>query len=274
MMPAKLAESALLVQLAYRVFRKYGRDLPDGGMFRGWAWIPFELGRLQYLVAFRDADRRRVLVLPGTNEPADWWAVNLRCRWKRSNVGRWHEGFFDQALALDAASATFGGFDNLEIVGHSMGAAVGGCYAGLIAAMEPGAIRSIHLLETPRFCDDAAAAWLGEEYADQVDGGDVLRVRMGVDPVVDLPPWMCAPFPETVISSTGEITARPNRVAELCRALRRRGLQTIQHHSIDALVAWAMRQNEPCHDCLTPRGLGDHSACLVDMPPVVEGVAA
>ena len=237
--PFDLRDAALLMQHAYRLHARYRGALPCEAVFNRWFAVPWTIANVQavdYLPMTDDGEvdnhGARVLVIPGTNELGDWWKTNFRVRRVRQEAlaGRWHVGFL--RAAAEVYDARSGQATDLHLVGHSMGSAVAGSLAaGLARDGQSERIRSIHLLEAPRFCDAEAAEWLTEVYGDRA-----VRVRVGVDPVVDLPPWMCAPFREHVISGNGDVVSRPRRLRELWRAIRQPGLQVVQHHSIDELV--------------------------------------
>jgi pimeloyl-ACP methyl ester carboxylesterase len=196
-----------------------------------------------------------MLVIPGTNEPADWRLnLDVRRRMLAGFPGSFRAGFLAGAerlwyeadiLALQRWGLKIhSGGVRLVIIGHSLGGGIAGAYGALLHSRAPMAVQSCWGLLTvsaPRFCSPAAARKLGELYGPAV--GQRWRLGLDVVPGLVLPlAWSHALDPHAV-GSDGVERPRVRFWRELWHALRTQGLQFVRHHLMTAWTAWLDRRS-------------------------------
>jgi hypothetical protein len=209
-------------------------------------WQPrvLETWRGVQLAAFvHHRERSILLVIPGTNERADWADGNLWLTPERiaGLPGYWRGGFraggewayyqvrHQFARDLDAGWS-------LLITGHSYGAAAAVAAAAYAARLRT-TLRGVLTFAGPRCCSAGARDWLQERC-----GHVAQRYVYGVDIVPHAVPPMIMRhcFEPVFVTSSGDARPRLPAAGELWRAVCARGLQLVGHHSIRRYASWAL----------------------------------
>lgn len=257
-------EAAELVEWGYRYFGDR-RSTPEPPEPPGWTIENTRWSNVQLVIASRPLaapehmsvdeagvelvncraaalpERRLVAaIVPGTNELTDW--LSNFGFWPRrvgGLPGRWRAGFMQGAewvwseLRRRARPS-----DRMLIAGHSYGAAMATCAAGLAARdLVADRVLGVIAFAPPRTTTKAGAAYLAEHFG----GGRGQRVSLGFDVV----PWAVLPVGwrhalEPIYVGCDGVMRRTYRLwAELRHALATRGLQAIGDHSMARYLAWA-----------------------------------
>jgi pimeloyl-ACP methyl ester carboxylesterase len=235
-------------QLIQRVYNEPGQL----GQVGEWTLTDFlQDGGVQVYLAQSSTEPLRAVVIPGSNEPADWRSnFDLRRTTVHGLPGEWRHGFIDGArkawqlvLRKDPIrQATI-------VVGHSYGAALALGFAALAARrgiapygtdlpgdrIRPSYIRQVIAFASPRVTNRDGAGYL-ERYYRELGW----RINYGFDfvPWSVLPAGWCHPFEPYFLGSDGAIRRRQKWGLELRRALRRRGLQAWADHGISNYRLW------------------------------------
>lgn len=218
-----------------------------------WKLVTGATGRgdaIQLVLAFDERQGLILLVVPGTNEPGDWY-VNLNARMDglEGFPGRFREGFLQSALVLHDAAAVlartawgidlYGGELDVVVIGHSLGGAIVGPYGALLTQHAHGSrptwIKGLLTISAPRYCDVNAAQELTELYPSPIGQ----RVSVGIDLVPHAVLGVMRrkhALDGVHIGSDGCLRPRGRIIAELWNALKEPGFQPLSHHSIDKTI--------------------------------------
>jgi hypothetical protein len=199
------------------------------------------VAEIRQQVVDRIAPRLLALVLPGTNQLADWTHANLLGLPVRVGglPGMWRRGFSVGAeWAWAQLRGRFREGDRVLITGHSYGGAMS-LDAGAVAVRDGLGDRVLGLLAfaPPRATSRDGAQLLNRAYPFGVGQRFVLGF--------DIVPWSVIPgywhhaLQPVFIGSDGEVGVRYRFWFELGRALRQRGIQAIGHHGMRNYLAWA-----------------------------------
>ncbi len=211
---------------------------------------------VEYATAWqRDPGGRWALdvAVVGTNRARDWlYNLDPTPRRLPGIPGVWRGGFARAGEALYGdlqellrpwSEAGAAPHPRIRLIGHSLGAALLGSVAA--QAARDGLAEHIEgpvLLGSPRFCSRAAADYLERHYP----GGQ--RILRGFDLVPSVVWGSVHAFPAVFVDSRGRLHRRRGFRrwwGEAWRALRRKGLQVLQDHSIAQHHAWAQTLPEP-----------------------------
>lgn len=185
-----------------------------------------------------------VLAFRGSNQPLDW-RYNLRFgprRW-RALPGRWHHGFTEGAdrlrPVLEYVVRAHEG--TVWLVGHSLGGALAGATAALLAARQlDWKVGGVLQLGSPRFTTVTGSRWLSERYRDRW-----FRVALPADRVPHLPTALLG------YRHVGSEIKPPTRTVRRWRYYFPGGF--LGNHRITRYVA-ALEQCVSA-DCIGPEGL-------------------